>query len=307
MEKLTVSQSPHFSAGLNTTNIMGDVLIALAPATVMGIAVFGFYSAVVIAVSVITAMLAEWICCKALKKENTVSDLSAAVTGLLLALNLPPRIPLWIAALGSAIAIVVVKQFFGGIGNNFANPAITARIVLIVSFPTVMTTWIEPFAWINGLDTVASATPLSAGEGVYSNLDLLLGFRTGCIGEGFALMLMLGGLYLIIRRVITPTIPIAFILTAAIMGWILGLDPIATILSGGVMLGAIFMATDYTTSPVTFVGKIIFGCGCGLITVLIRCFGNLPEGVSYAILLMNILTPLINRLTMPKPFGWEGK
>ena len=309
MENLSVTHSPHFGKGETTRGIMADVLIALSPAAIAGVIWFGIYSLAVIAVCIATAILSEYLCCRIMKKENTTNDLSAAVTGLLLAMNLPPKIPLWIAMLGSAVAIVIVKQLFGGIGQNFANPAITARIVLLVSFPTLMTQWVQPFAWLGKADTVAGATPLAelaeGGEFTYSYYDLFFGMKNGCIGEVFAFLLLLGGIYLVIRRVITPIIPVSYLLTAALFGWMLGYDPMVTLLTGGLMLGAIFMATDYTTSPVSRLGQLIFGIGCGIITIVIRKFGNLPEGVSYSILLMNILTPLINRVTMPKPFGWE--
>ena len=223
----------------------------------------------------------------------------------MLALNLPPTLPLWMAAVGSAVAIIVVKQMFGGIGHNFANPAITARIVLMVSFPTAMTTFVDPFA---AVDTVSTATPLSGSQEVATDIaGLFFGNYPGCIGETSAILLLAGGAYLVLRRVITPHIPLAFMASAAVLALILGDDPIRTLLSGGLMIGAIFMATDYVTSPPNRLGKIIFGIGCGLITVIIRHFGNLPEGVSFSILIMNILTPHITRLTTPKPFGMEAK
>lgn len=302
MQKLNVTSSPHIFGTDNTTGIMLDVIIALLPATICGMFFFGFYSVLVVAVTVASAVCAEYLWCKAIKKESSLRDLSAVVTGLILALNLPPRTPLWIACLGSAIAIVVVKQMFGGLGYNFANPAITARITLMVSFPTVMTTYYTPFT-----DTVASATPLAGGEVEYSLTRLFLGNYPGCIGETSSLLLLAGGVYLVIRRVITPEIPLAFMVSAAGLGWIFGINPLETLLTGGLMLGAIFMATDYVTSPATRLGKIIFGLGCGIITVVIRKFAGAPEGVSFSILLMNILTPHITRLTTRKPFGMEVK
>ena len=305
MQKMNISSSPHITSSENTSGIMLDVIFALLPATVCGIYFFGFHALLIIAVSVASAVVSEYIWCRAIKKEPSLRDLSAIVTGLLLALNLPPTLPLWMAAVGSAIAIIVVKQMFGGIGHNFANPAITARIVLMVSFPTAMTTFVDPFA---AADTVSTATPLSGSQEVATDITgLFFGNYPGCIGETSAILLLAGGAYLVLRRVITPHIPLAFMASAAVLALILGDDPIRTLLSGGLMIGAIFMATDYVTSPPNRLGKIIFGIGCGLITVIIRHFGNLPEGVSFSILIMNILTPHITRLTTPKPFGMEAK
>lgn len=305
MQKMNISSSPHITSSENTSGIMLDVIFALLPATVCGIYFFGFHALLIIAVSVASAVVSEYIWCRAIKKEPSLRDLSAIVTGLLLALNLPPTLPLWMAAVGSAVAIIVVKQMFGGIGHNFANPAITARIALMVSFPTAMTTFVDPFA---AADTVSTATPLSGSQEVATDITgLFFGNYPGCIGETSAILLLAGGAYLVLRRVITPHIPLAFMASAAVLALILGDDPIRTLLSGGLMIGAIFMATDYVTSPPNRLGKIIFGIGCGLITVIIRHFGNLPEGVSFSILLMNILTPHITRLTTPKPFGMEVK
>lgn len=305
MQKMNISSSPHITSSENTSGIMLDVIFALLPATVCGIYFFGFHALLIIAVSVASAVVSEYIWCRAIKKEPSLRDLSAIVTGLLLALNLPPTLPLWMAAVGSAIAIIVVKQMFGGIGHNFANPAITARIVLMVSFPTAMTTFVDPFA---AVDTVSTATPLSGSQEVATDIaGLFFGNYPGCIGETSAILLLAGGAYLVLRRVVTPHIPLAFMASAAVLALILGDDPIRTLLSGGLMIGAIFMATDYVTSPPNRLGKIIFGIGCGLITVIIRHFGNLPEGVSFSILIMNILTPHITRLTTPKPFGMEAK
>ena len=212
---------------------------------------------------------------------------------------------------GAVVAIVVVKQMFGGIGQNFVNPALTARIVMMVSFPTSMSTWNKPFYYLqSSSDAPTTASPLAqnaAGEAVPSYIDLFLGLRAGCLGETCVCALLLGGVYLVARRVIKPVIPLCFIGTVFVFTWILGEDPVFQILSGGLMLGAIFMATDYTTSPLSTKGRIVFGIGCGIITVLIRVFGALPEGVSFSIILMNILVPHIENLTRPKPFGEEGK
>ncbi|MCI8360713.1 MAG: RnfABCDGE type electron transport complex subunit D [Clostridiales bacterium] len=300
-ENVIVSSSPHLRHEDSTRGIMLDVLIALAPAAVAGIVLFGLRAAAVLAVTIVSALVCEWLCCKIRKIPNTLGDLSAVVTGLLLGMNLPVGLPLWMAAIGSGVAIVIVKQMFGGLGHNFANPAITGRIVLMVSFPTAMTTWVKPFDWMNKTDAVAAATPLAGSETTLR--QLFLGLRGGCIGEVCAAALLVGGIYLLLRRVITPTAPLAFILTVGGMMWIFGENPLYQMMSGGLLLGAIFMATDYVTSPSGFKGQLIFGVGCGLITAVIRHFGSLPEGVSYSILLMNILTPYINRLTAPKPFG----
>lgn len=308
MEKLTVSHSPHIRHADSVSGIMADVLIALLPATAAGCVLFGFRAALVLITCVLTAVITEYVCRKIMKRDNSLHDLSAVVTGLILGLNLPPEIPLWIAAIGSVVAIAVVKQMFGGLGHNFANPAITARVVLLVSFPSKMAAWTLPNGMENAVtsatDTATFATPLAA-EG-YSYTQLFLGQVPGCIGETFKLLIILGGLYLILRKVISPAIPLTMIGTVALMSFIFGEDPLYMILSGGLMFGAFFMATDYVTSPVNLKGKLIFGVGCGLITFVIRHFGHLPEGVSYAILLMNLLVPYINKITVPKPFGWEA-
>lgn len=301
LNKLTVSSSPHIHSGERTLSIMLDVIIALIPATIYGIILFGLNAALVVLVSVVSAMLSEFIWNKILKKENSLTDLSSVVTGLLLALCLPPRLPVWMAALGSAVAIIIVKQMFGGLGQNFANPAITARIVLMVSFPAAMTSFYEPFGNI-----VSSATPL-ANDAAFTIKEFLFGIHGGCIGEVAILPLIIGGLYLMARRIILPIIPVSFIATVFVFSWILGLNPLNAILSGSLILGAFFMATDYVTTPSFNLGKLIFGVGCGILTVVIRRFAALPEGVSYAILIMNLLVGYINKLTMQKPFFKEVK
>lgn len=301
MNKLIVSSSPHIHSPDSTAGIMLDVIIALIPATIYGFIIFGLRAALLVLVCVASAMLAEYVWNRLLHKENSLGDLSAAVTGLILALNLPSTLPIWMAVLGSAIAIIVIKQMFGGLGHNFANPAMTARIVLMVSFPTFMTTYLNPLS-----DTLTGATPLADPLG-FTTMDLLFGMHGGAIGEGNAILLAVGGAYLIMRRVISPIIPVSFIATAGLFSWVLGVNPISAMLSGGLFLGAIFMATDYVTSPTYNWGKLIFGVGCGLLTVVIRVFGALPEGVSYAILIMNLLVPYINTLTTPKPFFKEVK
>lgn len=305
--KLIVSSSPHINSPVKTKTLMLDVIIALVPAFIASIVLFGFRSIIIVAATVVAAVLAEYVCRKIMKRPNTIMDLSAVVTGVLLAFNLPVSIPIWMAVLGAFIAIIVVKQMFGGIGNNFVNPALAARIVLMTSFPTHMTTWTSPF------DGVATSTPLAMIAGGETNLpsylDMFLGKTGGCLGETCALALVIGGIYLCIRKVISPIIPLVYIAVVFVFSAVIGQDPVAQILSGGLMLGAIFMATDYVTSPLTNKGKVIYAIGCGIITVLIRSFGSLPEGVSFSIVLMNILVPHIEKLTTPKPFGAvkEGK
>lgn len=301
-ERLTVTSSPHIRHVDTTRGIMADVIIALAPAAVFGCLLFGWKSIVIIATCIISCVLAEFLWCKILHKENSIGDLSAVVTGLLLGMNLTPTLPVWMAVIGSVVAIIVVKQMFGGIGHNFANPAISARIVLLVSFPAAMTKFAARLTW-DASDIVATATPLAADAEKLTTQELFLGMHAGCIGETSAFLLIIGGIYLILRRVISPTIPLSFIGTVALMSLIFGENIPLYLFGGGLMLGAIFMATDYTTSPTTPLGKLIFGVGCGLLTFVIRKWAALPEGVSYSILLMNILTPHINRLTLSKPFG----
>ena len=318
MNGLYVSPSPHRTSGISTAKIMLAVIIALAPAALAGCYLFGPRAAAVLLVcvgsSVAFEALFQWI----LKREQTVYDLSAAVTGLLLGMNLPATVPFHVAVIGSFFAIVVVKQLFGGIGQNFANPAIAARIVLLLSFSGSMTEWVVPFWYRNNLDTVTGATPLGAqwltytdGGAAYKMApftlgEMFLGKTGGCIGETCAAALLLGGIFLMVTRIISPATPIAFIGSYAVLTLIFtgcGTDSLFGGLAGGLMIGAFFMATDYVTSPVTAKGKIIFGIGCGLLTFIIRNFGSFPEGVSFAILLMNLLTPYIDKLTLTTPFG----
>lgn len=309
-EKLFVSPSPHLRGSDTTQKIMLDVIIALCPAAAASVVLFGWRALLLEVICIAGCVLAEFICRKVMKRSNTIGDLSAVVTGLLLAFNLPVTINPAIALIGCVVAIVVVKQMFGGIGQNFVNPALTARIVLMVSFPAAMTHWVMPFYYRTGSlsDALTTATPLAltaAGstEDLPTVVQLFFGAYGGCVGETCSLALLIGFVYLLIRRVITPVIPLCYISVVALFTWILGGDPLTAVLSGGLLLGAIFMATDYTTSPVTAWGKVVFGVGCGLLTVLIRRFGSLPEGVSFSILLMNILVPHIERLTRPRAFG----
>ena len=273
-KKLTVSASPHVRSAQTVSGIMLNVIIALIPALAASVWLFGPRVLLICLVTIGTCMLSEYLSRKIMKRSNTLGDLSAVVTGLLLAFNLPVSIPLWQAAIGSVIAIVVVKQLFGGIGKNFVNPAITGRIILMVSFPTAMTTWIKPLLWLDkGAEAVTTATPLTMMT------------KGGELSDGL----------------------LSFIGTVAVIMLIAGKGSFAFVayqlLSGGLMLGAFFMATDYTTSPINLKGRIIFGIGCGLLTSFIRLFGSLPEGVSFSIILMNILVPHIEHLTTPKPFG----
>lgn len=313
MSKLISSVSPHFHRPRTTQTIMLDVIIALIPAVIASVIFFGLRSMLIITDCVAVCMIAEWGFEKLCHKENTLSDLSAVVTGVILALNLPVGIPLWQASLGSVIAIVVVKQLFGGIGQNFANPAATARIILMTAFSGTMTSWAVPQAFQMLPDATTGATPMAMiakGEtaALPSYLDMFLGNTGGCLGETSALALLLGGLYLLVRGVITWHTPVAMIGTVAVMSLVCGQDALTQVLSGGLMIAAFFMATDYASTPATPWGKLIFGAGCGLITVLIRFWGNFPEGVSFSLLIMNILTPYIEKLTRAKPLtGGAGK
>lgn len=321
--RLTVSASPHKRTADTTRGIMLDVILALIPALILSVVLFGPRALLVTVVSVAACVLFEFLARKVMKRNMTIGDLSAVVTGILLAFNLPSTIPLWMVVIGDAVAIIVVKQFFGGIGQNFVNPALVGRIVLMASFPVQMSDYPAPFAWrMPEVAAVTSATPLAQFSDVYgaenlqsamdaaglpSLLDMLFGVRGGCLGETCAVALLLGFVYLLIRRVISPTIPLVYVGTVAVIMLIAGksnLEFVAyQLLSGGLLLGAIFMAPDYTTSPVNFKGKLLYALGCGIITALIRIFASLPEGVSFSILLMNILVPHLDSLTTPKPFG----
>ena len=318
-KKLTVSASPHMRSKETTTGIMLDVILALIPALIMCALYFGLRALVLTAVCVVSCVAFEYISRIVMKRNNTIGDLSAVVTGLILAFNLPATLPFWMAVIGSLIAIVVVKQMFGGIGQNFVNPAMTARIILMTSFPTAMAKWVVPFTDTWSADAVTSATPMAtlatlkpldvsaAADALPSLTDMLIGKHGGSMGEVCSIALIIGGLYLIARKVISPIIPFTFIGTVAVFMLFAGsfnMDFVAyELLGGGLMLGAFFMATDYSTSPINKKGKIIFGIGCGLITSLIRIFGSLPEGVSFSIILMNILVPHIENMTTPKPCG----
>ncbi len=306
-EKLKLSVSPHIHSGNSTFRIMLDVLIALLPASAAGVIIFGLRSLLVIAVCVASCVLFEFLFNLLIKKEQTISDLSAAVTGLLLALNLPVSIPIWQCIVGSFFAIVLVKCLFGGIGCNVVNPAIAARVFMLVSFSSMIAV-ANPII----IDTVSGATPLAHAQNGISPklLDVFLGLTAGTIGETCALALLIGFIYLIIRRVITWHIPVSIIACVFVFTFLMegfdAMNALTMILSGGLFLGSIFMATDYVTSPSTPAGKILFGIGVGLITSLIRYFGMYPEGASFAILFMNILTPYIDIWTRHRVFGEKG-
>lgn len=311
MANFVVSGTPHVRSKESIQSIMRDVIIALIPATAMGIYFFGIPALILIAVSIIASVFFEWLYQKLLKKPVTISDLSAVVTGLLLAMNLPASAPIWVPIVGAAFAIIFAKQLFGGLGQNFINPALAGRAFLLASYPTEMTSWTAPVGF-SGADAVAVATPLATlktGAMPDASLtDVILGTNIGgCIGETCAVALIIGGIYLLVKHVISWRIPVLYILTVFVLTAAIGRKglrvPVYEIFTGGLMLGAFFMATDYASSPVTPKGQIIFAIGCGIITTLIRIFGGYPEGVSYSILIMNLAVPLIERFTEPKIFG----
>lgn len=302
--------APHVLSEKNTTTVMRDVLIALLPATIGGIYFFGLPALKLILVAIVAAVLTEFIIQKATGRKVTINDLSAVVTGLLLAFNIPSGAPWWIAAVGSVFAVGIAKQAFGGIGQNFINPALAGRAMLLASWPVLMTTWPKP-GW--GADAVTTVTPLAilkggeaAGQELPSLFDTFIGNIGGCIGETSVLLLLIGAAYLLIRGVISWRTPVAYIGTVAVLTLIFGggfENMLYHLFSGGLIIGAFFMATDYPTSPITPKGKIIFGVGAGIIVTVIRLWGGYPEGVSYSILLMNLATPLIEKYTKPKTFG----
>ncbi len=316
-QKLIVTSSPHIHGTETVSTIMLDVLIALIPATLMGIYFFGYRAALVVLTCVAASVASEYFYNKLMKKHQTVGDLSAVVTGVLLALNLPSTIPLWMAAIGSFFAIVVVKQLYGGIGKNFMNPAMAARCFMIVAWAGAMTTYAEPFMG-SGADAISSATPLSVLKGTAEGriptlFEAFFGIEAGSIGETSAAMLLLGLIYLLWKRVVTWRIPVVTVVSYALFTYLFGTNltgnpqwhyTLLSVCSGGVMLGAVFMATDYVTSPTTPLGQIIYAAGIGILSFVIRKFGGYPEGVSFAILLMNVATPLIDRYTKPKKFGF---
>jgi len=298
--------SPHLHSSETTTKIMFYVILSLIPAILGSVYFFGFYVLNVIFVSVISCVLSELLFQILMKKEIRICDGSAIVTGILFAFVLPPRIPLWIVALGGFLAIFLVKELFGGIGFNIFNPALTARAILLASYPVEMTKFINVFDY--RIDAITSPTPLfimkeNINQPLPSLWQMFIGNHPGCIGETSTILLLLGAIFLLSKKVITWHIPISYILTIAILSLIFKEKVFYQIMGGGLILGAFFMATDYVTSPITRKGKIIFGIGCGIITFLIRKAGGYPEGVCYSILFMNMLVPVINRYTVPKKFG----
>lgn len=297
---LYISTAPHVRSPQNTRSLMGDVLIALLPTTIAGIYYFGLNAALVCIIATVSAILFEYLWQRLTHKTVRIDDLSAAVTGLLIGLNLPPTAPWWLPIIGSGFAIILVKQLFGGIGDNFVNPALAARGIMLASWPVRMTAFVLP-TYLSGADAVSSSTVLGGYEASY--MDMFLGNIPGCIGEVCKAAILLGFIYMLVRKVITWRIPVTFLAVVFVFTAILGGDPVQAILCGGVMLGAVFMATDYTTSPMSAKGQLIYAAGCGIIVVIIRNFCNYPEGVTYAILVMNIVTPLLDKYVKPRLYG----
>jgi electron transport complex protein RnfD len=318
---LKVGAAPHIVTKHDTRSVMLDVVIALMPALLAGVYFFGYRAALIVLISIASAVAFEHIWNVALKKPTTIGDLSAVVSGILLAFNLPSTVPLWLPVAGSFFMIVIIKMAYGGLGHNFMNPALGARAFLLASWPIYMTSFTKPQAKLFPVlspDFVTQATPLGilkeqSGEALPTYLDMFLGNLAGCIGETSKIALLIGFIYLLARGVISWKIPVAFAGTVAALAWVFGGDTLFTgdwlmhLLTGGVFLGAIFMATDYTTTPITESGMIIFGIGCGLLTMIIRLVGGYPEGGSYSILIMNVLTPLLDKYIIPKPFGKAAK
>lgn len=324
LSKVVVTSSPHIKAQDNTRSLMLDVALALIPALAVAVFTFGFRALVLTVATVISCVFFEWLYCKATHKQSTIGDLSAVVTGILVAFNVPVAAPIWMPFIGGAFAIIVVKMLFGGIGKNFMNPALGARAFMMASWPALMTSWVQPhqsiplFGNVEVTDAISGATPLSfLKQGKLpstSLMDLFFGQCGGVIGETCSLALLVGGAYLLWRKVITINIPAAYILTVAVLTFLFPQGDVGRlqwmltqVLSGGLLLGAIFMATDYVTSPVTPKGQVVFGIGCGLLTVFIRYFGGLPEGVSYSILIMNALVWMIDQKCLPRKFGYAAK
>lgn len=317
MSLLRVSAPPHINTQNDTSTVMLDVVIALMPAVIAGAYYFGYRAVLVVAVCTICSVLFEYLWTRIMKMPSTIGDLSAVVSGLLLGLNLPAIAPLWMCAVGAFFMMIIVKAFFGGLGQNFLNPALAARAFLMASWPTHMTSFTAPFtklAPFSNADVVTSPTVLTIIKNGFpdqlpSKLQMFLGNMGGCIGETSALALIIGFIYLLVRGVISWRIPVVFVAVTGLLSYAFGGstlfsgDFLTSILSGGLLLGAIFMATDYTTTPITHKGQLIFAAGCGFITFVIRKWGGYPEGVSYSILLMNIVTPLLDKVTPPRTFG----
>ena len=326
MNKLLVSPSPHIHSKTSTRSLMLDVVIALLPSVIVSVLYYGWSAVAVLACSVVFCVLLEYLITKyLLKRPGTIGDLSAVVTGIILALNLPPTAPWWVAMIGAIVAIGVAKMTFGGLGQNVFNPAITGRVFLLISFPAIMTTWGGAKGFIGGADAVSGATPLGiVKEGLmqgqtlqqifdlhdFSYAQMLFVNIGGSAGEISALAVIIGFIYMLARKVIRPYITLSILVTVAVFSGIFWLidpsqftDPLFNLLTGGVLLGSVFMATDYVTSPMSDKGGIIFGVGIGIITMLIRYFGSYPEGMSFAILIMNSTVPLINKFCKQKKFG----
>ncbi|MCI8303062.1 MAG: RnfABCDGE type electron transport complex subunit D [Lawsonibacter sp.] len=303
--KLIVTAAPHITSADSTQRIMGRVCVALVPTLIASVFIFGINSLILTAVTVAACVFFEWGYCKLMNREVPIEDFSAVVTGMLLAFNLPATLPWWMAVVGAFIAIIVIKQLFGGLGYNFANPAIVARIALAVGFGAKMSS----FPMGGGVDALSSATPLAAADQLGSGdyVTLLLGTHGGVLGETCAITILIGGCYLIATKVISPVIPVTYLGTVAVLSLCFGMDPVVQLLSGGLMLGAFFMATDYVTSPTTDKGKLVAGLFLGVVTMLIRRFGNMNEGVSFAILLMNLITPYIEVNTRQDRLGIARK
>ena len=307
---LNVSSSPHVRSSVTTQNLMLDVVIAMIPAAAFGVFHFGLHALLVMIVTVAACVASEYVYEKFMNKPITIMDMSAVVTGLILALNMPPEIPLWIPALGGVFAIIVVKQLYGGLGQNFMNPALAARCFLLISLALFMNDFSSPAI---GFDSVSGATPLASmrAGGTVDLATLITGQIPGTIGEVSAIALIIGGIYMIARKVISPRIPLIYIGTTAVFIFLFGGFDInytlCQVFAGGLIFGAFFMATDYVTSPITPKGQVVYGVVLGVLTGIFRLWGASPEGVSYAIILSNLLVPMIEKVTLPKAFGKEGK
>lgn len=322
--KYVITSSPHIRSNDSIRKVMFSVLLALMPATIMGCVLFGFRALIIVLLSVGSAIGAEYLFNLIMGREQTINDLSACVTGLLIALSVPSTIPIWMPIIGSFFAIIVVKQLFGGLGNNFLNPALAARVFLSMAWPKEMTVWVKPFSEegislfgnVDISQIASTVTPLTSMQSLnytFTNFnDLLWGNIGGCIGETSTVLLLIGGAYLLIRKVISWEIPVTFIGALAILSYIFPTSGtpvtymLAQVLSGGLIISAFFMATDYSTTPITRLGKFIFGLGCGVITFLMRKYSAYPEGVTYAILFMNLLTVVLDYRTRPRRFGKGG-
>lgn len=302
--KLVVSASPHVHSEFSTQRIMGMVILSLVPAGITGVYFLGIRSLAVIAACILACVISEWAWQKLMKHKSTINDLSAVVTGLLLAYNLPPTIPIWMAICGSVFAIIIVKQFYGGLGCNIVNPALAARAMMLISWPVAMTTWT-----VQGISGATPLATMKAGSiaGMPSFWNMMAGNMGGCIGETSSILLIIGGAYLVWEEVIPARIPLTYILSTAILSALFhhggNTFPLHEIFTGGLLLGAIFMATDYTTSPMTEEGQYIYAAGCAILTALIRTWGGYPEGVSFSILIMNVAVPLIDKYTEPRVLG----